>query len=298
MRKKISLDTTDKGGGVTDAIGPAVILVRLHDGNFQFTAAKDDGSDLRFVSADDKTLLKYHIEKYDALLNEVFVWVKVPYLKPGSLSNIWLYYGNSSNKATKADDVKATYDSDTVLVYHFEEKGAPPNDSSGNGNNSLTAGLPTDESMIGGGFRFDGKSTIAIPASPSLAWTASGTMTWSAWIKPAILQSNAIVYSRHQGANSYLIGVDNGVPYVEVNGQRSNAGAALAINSWRHLAVVAAGANYTLSGWRDLLDLKRAASRIGLCGPTRWRYFRGRNWFHRRAGRTTNLPRRAAGRLH
>src|ERR1041385_8942104 len=44
------------------------ILVRLHDGNFKFTDAKEDGSDLRFVAADDKTPLKFHIEAYDNLL--------------------------------------------------------------------------------------------------------------------------------------------------------------------------------------------------------------------------------------
>src|SRR6185312_3802652 len=53
------------------------VLVRLHDGNFKFTDAKEDGSDLRFVAADDKTPLKFHIESYDNLLGVALIWVDV-----------------------------------------------------------------------------------------------------------------------------------------------------------------------------------------------------------------------------
>src|SRR5438270_11152895 len=72
MRKKLTIDTTDKGAPVADPIGGAVVLVRLHDGNFKFDAAKDDGSDIRFVAEDGKTLLTYHLERYNALLNDSF----------------------------------------------------------------------------------------------------------------------------------------------------------------------------------------------------------------------------------
>jgi biopolymer transport protein ExbB len=53
----------------------------LHDGNYQFLAAKEDGGDIRFVASDDKTLLPYHVERYDSLMNEAFVWVQVPDVK-------------------------------------------------------------------------------------------------------------------------------------------------------------------------------------------------------------------------
>ena len=44
-RKKVTIDTA--AGGIAEQIGSAVVLVRLHDGNFSFPLAKDDGSDLR-----------------------------------------------------------------------------------------------------------------------------------------------------------------------------------------------------------------------------------------------------------
>src|SRR5215831_3269142 len=84
LRKKITIDTGPSGASVSDAIGTTPILVRLHVGNFRFGTAKEDGGDLRFVAADDKTPLKYHFEKYDALLGEALLWVSVPDLKPGT----------------------------------------------------------------------------------------------------------------------------------------------------------------------------------------------------------------------
>src|SRR4029077_18059540 len=62
VRKKIDIDTSANGVPITDSIGTAAILVRLHEGDFRFTDAKEDGSDIRFVAADDKTLLTHHVE--------------------------------------------------------------------------------------------------------------------------------------------------------------------------------------------------------------------------------------------
>jgi len=250
IRKKITLDTTSKDSGIANPIGTAVVLIRLHDGNFQFAGAKDDGSDLRFVAADDKTLLTYHIEKYDSLLSEAFVWVKVPDVKAGTQTSFWLYYGNGDSKATKAEDAKATYDPDTVLAYHFAEHGVPANDLTTFGNNAQNAGIAVDGSMVGTGLRLDGHSGITIPGSPSLSWKDGATFTWWAWIKPSALQPNAVIFSRRDGTNAFVIGVDNGIPFVEVtasNGaQRSQADRPLVPNEWRHLAVVAAGSKITL----------------------------------------------------
>ena len=246
IQKKITFDTTAKGSPISEPIGSAAMLIRLHDGNFQFAAAKEDGSDLRFVAADGKTLLSYHIEKFDSLLGEGFVWVKVPDLKPDAPTVISLYYGNDGATAVKAENAKATFDSDTVLVYHFSEKGAPPTDSSAAGNNAQGIGTPADGSMIGTGLRLTGRPSITIPASPTLAWSEGAAMTWSAWVKPAALQEQALIYSRRESSNSFEIGMDKGIPYVEINGQRSAAGAPVVANAWHHLAVTLKNSKATL----------------------------------------------------
>lgn len=250
IRKKITIDTSAKGVAIAEAIGSTAVLVRLHDGNFQFAGAKEDGSDLRFVTEDDKTLLPFHTEKYDGLLSEAFVWVKVPDIQPGQPKSFWLYYGNAGTDATRVEDAKATYDADTVLVYHFAEQGVPAADSTSNGNTAENAGTPSAGSMIGSGLRFTGANTVLVPASPSLAWTEGGTMTWSAWIKPSALEPEAVIFSRREGGNAFVIGMANGVPFVEVTNasgaQRSSPGEPVAANSWKHLAAVAAGSTITL----------------------------------------------------
>jgi len=250
IRKKITVDTSDKGGGITAPIGTATVLIRLHDGDFQFGSAKPDGSDIRFVAADDKTPLSYQIEAFDNTLNEAFVWVKVPDLKPGGKAEIWLYYGDEKAEAEKPEDAKKTYDKDTVLVYHFGERNAAAADSSSSGNTAANAGTPVEGSVIGGGVRFLSKNAIAIPGSPSLAWSDSSSMTFSAWIKPMDVSANVVLFSRHEQGNSFVIGIDAGVPYAEVKtasgSQRTPGGAALATGIWRHLAVTADGTKITL----------------------------------------------------
>jgi biopolymer transport protein ExbB len=242
VRKKSST-----GVPITDPIGTTPVLLRLHDGDFQFATAKDDGSDIRFVAADDKTPLIFHIEKYDSLLGEAFVWVKVPELKPGAPTTFWLYYGNTGSKPMAGGaDPKATYDSDTALVYHFADGTSPPHDSTGQGNDAQNAGLSSDGSFIGSGLKMNGKVGVNIPASASLNWAAGGSLTWSAWIKPVVLAANAVIFSRHDGDHSLIIGMDNGSPYVEADGQRSSVGSPVAANTWHHVSVVADGAKMTV----------------------------------------------------
>jgi biopolymer transport protein ExbB len=259
LRKKITIDASATGANITDPVGTTPVLIRLHTGNFRFTSAKDDGSDLRFVAGDDKAPLKYHIEKYDALLNEALVWVSVPNVQAGAKTDIWLYYGNK--KASAVADAKGTYDPDTLLVYHFSERGTPSLDSSVWANNAQSVAQPAEGAIIGTGLRLIGQAPLTLPASPSLAQAANAPFTWSAWIKPASLLPNAALYSRRDAAsgNGLVIGLDNGAPFVDVitagAEQRSGAGAPIAAGSWHHVAVVAQNGQIAV-----LLDGKPYAS--------------------------------------
>lgn len=248
LRKKITIDTGASGASISDAIGTTAILVRLHVGNFRFGAAKEDGGDLRFVAADDKTPLKHHVEKYDSLLGEALVWVSIADLKPGTKNEIWLYYGNP--KAPTAVDAKGTYDPDTLLVYHFADRGTPAQDVSAWANSAQTVVPGADGSIIGQGARFDGQTALTLPGSPSLVVAEGGELTWSAWIKMTAPQPRAVLFSRSEGANGLTIGLDNGVPFAEVTNagstQRSGDGAAFAPATWHHLALVGKSGQITL----------------------------------------------------
>jgi biopolymer transport protein ExbB len=241
-RKKITVDAGAKGGALPETAGQIPLLVRLHDGNFKFTDAKDDGSDIRFVAGDDKTPLKFHIDTYDGLLGVALIWVGVPAVQAGQATDIYLYYGNAN--AQLGGDPKATYDADTTLVYHFGEKDAPPHDQTANANNAAAAVKSIDTGIIGRGIHLDGATPISLPTSPSLAIPANGQLTWSAWVKFDAAQPDSIVFAKRDGQNALVVGMAQGAPYVAltVNGmaQRAAAPAAVSASAWHHIAVTAA----------------------------------------------------------
>jgi biopolymer transport protein ExbB len=240
-RKPIRIDASPAGANVADPTDAVPVLVRLHAGNFPFAAAKEDGSDLRFVAADDKTPLKHHLERYDALLGEALVWVGLPRLEPGGRAELFLYFGNP--KAVSAEDPKGTYDAGTALVYHFAERGQPARDTSTWANHAATTAGSADGALIGSGVRLDGTKAITVPAGPSLAWAPGAPMTWSAWIKPAEAEASGVIFARRDGGNALRIGLEGGKPFVEVDRgsgfQRATGPVPIPANAWHHLAVTA-----------------------------------------------------------
>lgn len=248
-RKPFTVDATAQGGAITEPIGTAVVLVRLHQGNFNFLAAKDDGSDIRFIAADDKTALPFQIEKYDSVMNEAFIWVQVPEVKPGEATKFYLYHGNAEGTG-ELPDAKTTYDADTALVYHFAENGSAPVDATKNGNAAENGGSASGGSMIGTGLRLLGQGAINIPASESMNFAANSPFTFSAWIKTMALKPNAALFTRKEGSNGLVIGLDEGRPYVEITDaggrKRTPAGDAIAADAWKHLAVVSENGKTTV----------------------------------------------------
>jgi biopolymer transport protein ExbB len=249
-RKAITIDMSPKGANVANFSGRMPLLIRLHSGNFQFDGVADNGGDIRFVAADDKTPLNYQVEQYDPVLGVALIWVDVPAMPAGAAQSIWMYYGNK--KGADAGKASQVFDPDYTLVYHFDDAaGTPPKDATAYANNGRNAAFKTIEDGIAGkGARLDGTSTLALPVSPSLDGAAGAGFTFSAWVKPAALGPNVLLYSKRDQSNALLIGLDNGVPFAEVDGGaapiRTPAGTAVAVNQWSHLAVTADGKTLTV----------------------------------------------------
>lgn len=250
FRKSITIDASPKGANLSESAGRVPLLIRLHSGNFQFDGLADNGADIRFVAADDKTPLNYHVEQYDPVLGVALIWVDVPKMPAGSAESIWMYYGNK--KASDGGKPAESFDADYALVYHFDgAAGAPPKDATAYANNAQAASVRSvEDGIIGRGASFDGKGSLTLPASPSLNLAAGGGFTFSAWVKPAALAPNALLYSRRDGANALLIGLDNGLPFAEIDGGaapvRVAGTAPFAASQWSHLAVTDDGHNLTV----------------------------------------------------
>ncbi|MBC7942728.1 MAG: DUF2341 domain-containing protein [Chitinophagaceae bacterium] len=236
QRAKVTLNTVDSGLQLGAAVDGFPVVVRLHTGNFQFLDAKPDGSDLRFIAADDKTPLKHHIEKFDSINELAIVWVQVPKVMPGAKADfVWLYYGNAN--APAADDAKGSYDAAQGLIYHFGDNETVPQDRTANANHALrSAGKGSTAGLMGTGLVLDGAGDVAINASPSLQAGPNG-LTVSMWIKP-VDAADAQLYLQQQGSAVVSLGLRGGKFAARAGASSTAPAGTVQAGTWQHVAMV------------------------------------------------------------
>lgn len=240
VRRQVTLDTSASGAETAAGLENVPVLVRLHTGNFDFLSVMDDGADLRFIAEDDKTPLRFHIEKFDAVNEVALVWVQVPKLQPGNKTQkIWIYSGNED--AAPVSDAKGTYDVAYVGVYHLAEANGAPQDATGYANHAREfngariAGAP-----VGEGIKLNGEAVLAIPASPSLKIGPASGFTYSAWVRAEGAQ-DAVLFSVQEGPRSIVLALEAGKLVAAVNdggvNLRTDPGVDLPPGGWHHVAL-------------------------------------------------------------
>jgi biopolymer transport protein ExbB len=254
-RMLVAVDLSAAGAELGGGIGPSTALVRLHSGNFDFRSARSDGADLRFLTEDDATVLPHRVERYDELLEEAFVWLKIPSIPPGGALRLHLYYGNPE-PPRQADD-ESVFGEETSLALHFAEtwspqarpEGMPPRDSARDLPVS-GVGLPVESALIGAGVRLNAIHSLEIPSAPELVWQQGGAATVSLWVSPESSEAAAPLLLRQAAGDRLVLGLDRGVPFLELasasGGGRVQGDEALAEGSWTHLAVVAEAGSVSL----------------------------------------------------
>ncbi len=235
-RKPITVDAGPQGAGLAGNPGRTPLLLRLHTGNFGFDGTQEGGNDLRFVSADGRTVLAHQIEQFDPNLGLALVWVDVPALTASAPQTIWMYYGNA--KAPASGNGQQVFDPDYTLVYHFAEANAPARDTTAYGNTAGAVVPAAESTVIGRGVQL-GAGPLSLPASASLAQEAGAPLTVSAWIKPGALTTAQAIYARRDGSAELVVGIDNRVPFVQLNGQRSTPAQPIPEGQWAHVALTA-----------------------------------------------------------
>lgn len=227
-RAKVTL--TPSQTGAQGEIGAQPVLIRLHSGNFSFKDAKPDGSDIRLFAGDDKTPLKFQIEKWDAQGEVGLVWAQVPGLSTGGATPIFVYYGNP--KAMPAGDAKAVFGGQ-ALAWHFADDGAPQ-DASGNGMTGSANGARDPDGLIGTALKLDGGAGVGLPAAFQLA----GQTTISMWVKPQAANGHGSLFAIPGGLT---LGVADGAAFVGAGTQKATASAPLSTDAWTHVAAVSDG---------------------------------------------------------
>jgi len=233
-RAKVSINAQGLGA----AVAQAPVAVRLHSGNFSFADAKPDGSDLRVIAADDKTELKFHIEKFDSINELAIIWVQLPKVDPADKSaHFWIYSGNA--QAAAAEDGKGTWDSNTVAAFHFD--GAALLQDASVSKLTATGSISVQKAaLLGEAAKFSGQA-IRIAATPPLGLAASGGFTYSAWIKPGALPQQATLYQ--QGALSIKI---DGQKLALASGKSIISGGEIKTAIWQHVSATVGDGKVTL----------------------------------------------------
>lgn len=217
------------------------VLVVLDGVRVRYADLAAGGTDLRFVDADDVTLLAHEVEAWDSS-GRSFIWVRVPRVAAASSGDfIWLYYGNPA--ATSNESPVAVWSNHFRAVYHL---GSDLVDSTAAAAPAVSHGAVIETAHIGSGARFAGSPTF-IDLGPNLsAVQGIGACTISLWVKPAATGSGYLVsYSTHLPGNASRASVSLAGSNLQVWGRSIDeegsqtyvtAGAGIVSGAWSHLA--------------------------------------------------------------
>jgi len=247
-KKKITLDMQKlQQDGVT-VPASAFALIRLHMGNFGFFAdLADKGKDIRVLAGDEKTPLKFFIEKLDTVNQMALIWVKLPAdIATAEEPAVWLYYGNQN--ATDAQDAGGAFDANQVLDYSFDRAGTK--DATAYGNNpSESSATAVEGGLIADAAAFNGSQLVRVPATPALQMSTASGWTVSAWVKIDQAQNNSVIFQRSGPGSAVTLSILGETPYVEVEAgskQEIKGPVPLTKGTWHHLALSAATTNLVL----------------------------------------------------
>lgn len=186
---RLFLNTSVEGAGVTGDVVNFPVLIRLRSDNFDFSQAKEDGSDLRFTKVDGQPL-PYEIERWNTVDMEADIWVKVDTVYGNNSSQfILMYWGNS--EAVSESNGGAVFDTADAFqgVWHLSGKEMEVAvDATVNRYDGIPVGMSENANVagaIGGARAFDGISSyINMPntAGSRLNFTEDAFYSISSWV--------------------------------------------------------------------------------------------------------------------
>ncbi|MCL5667137.1 MAG: DUF2341 domain-containing protein [Patescibacteria group bacterium] len=167
-------------GQVAGNLSNFPVLVSLSSNDLKSTVnggkvGKTDGTDIVFVSQDNKTKLFHELDSYNSSTGQLTAWVKLPSLSSSNDTAFYVYYGNGY--ASDQQDKAGVWDGDFRAVYHGNNLSDSKNSRSMSGSNGLASG------KIGQALTFDGSSQKV--SSTAFAGDRDTSFTYELWFKPA-----------------------------------------------------------------------------------------------------------------
>lgn len=187
--KRLYLNTTASGAGISGNVTGFPVLIRLTGGNFSFAQAQTDGKDLRFSSSRG-SILPYEIEQWDAAGGTAAIWVKMPVVLGNNNSQyIEMHWGATTGPATSSlSNSAVVFDTARGFqgVWHLSGEGDKTAfDATVNGYNgtpyNITAAVA---GIVGQASPFNGSSsyiTMVKSASGKLDMQQGGAYSISLW---------------------------------------------------------------------------------------------------------------------
>ncbi|WIW00116.1 DUF2341 domain-containing protein [Kinneretia aquatilis] len=181
QRTRITLNTTEQGLATQEAASAVPVAVRLHSGNFDFASAKEDGSDLRVLAADDKTPLKFSLERFDSVNELAVLWVQLPSVLPGSDKNqFYVYAGNSKVAAGEASPAGG-FDAALVSAFHFSDSAKPGADHLGSPGREAGLVVVEPNGLLAASLKLEGRA-VQLPVADKPLLDAA-QLSLSIWVK-------------------------------------------------------------------------------------------------------------------
>jgi hypothetical protein len=183
---QVYINTTADFGDVTGNVYDFPIPVRLNAGNFTFSAANADGSDIRF-SRNGEALL-YEIESWNSAGSAAVVWVKMDTVSGNSLQTFTMHWGNPAAASESNGAVVFAPADGHQGVWHLAEEGNDSadgyKDATGNGNHGKGYNLEAEDAVpavVGTGLSMDGTDEWVFMDSVDISGAAPRSI--AGWVR-------------------------------------------------------------------------------------------------------------------
>jgi len=231
---RLTLLTTPEGAQLpADAVLEEFpVLVRLDKDWFDFTQARPDGADVRFISADGK-LLPHQVEEWNAPAGTATIWVRVPRIEGNARQSLQMYWGKADAPGTS--DGKAVFNESNgyLSVWHMGES---VRDDTGK-LESKDSGTTVTAGVIGAARHFSGKAGIFCGDKISGYPVGHDPHTTELWFR--VERSNvSLVGWGTQSRQGKAVMQFRGPPHIDMDcwfsdGNVRSAGL-IALNEWNH----------------------------------------------------------------
>ena len=229
------------------------VLVKLNSSNFNFSGARSDGHDIRFLDSNENTL-NFARARHDSNNQVAEYWVNMTTISNTQATTFYLYYGNS--EAADVSSPENVWDNDYVGVFHMNDvTSSSISDSSSRGNNGEKSGTNQPQQV-------EGKVGYAQEFSPTTQYIQIGTDgvvasggTYSLWfnlnslsgryrfighVSPTTAWSNRLFIGYdNEGANLNYLYIGLGDNWqLDADIMRPEA------ETWYHVVLAFSGGNY------------------------------------------------------